>query len=49
MPTVMQIVAPSREPADLLSEHVRAILPFVAIGLALGLIAALTGVQGVWL
>ena len=45
----LRMVAQLDATAEPLGEHGRAVLPFVGIGLALGLIAALTGVQGVWL
>jgi hypothetical protein len=49
MPTVIRMVAPAAGFSELLSEQGRAVLPFIAIGLALLAIAAMTGVQGVWL
>jgi hypothetical protein len=43
------MVAKLEEPAALLSDHYRAIVPFIGIGLVVALIAVSSGVQGVWL
>jgi hypothetical protein len=49
MPTYIKIVARLEEPSDFLSEDFRAVVLFSGIGLLVGLIATITGVQGVWL
>jgi hypothetical protein len=49
MPTFVKIVAQLEEPADFLSEDFRAVVLFSGIGLLVALIAAISGVQGVWL
>jgi hypothetical protein len=49
MPTFIKIVAQLEEPLDFLSEDFRAVLLFSGIGLLVALIAAIAGVQGVWL
>jgi hypothetical protein len=49
MPTFIRMTAKLEEPAPLLSDEFRAVLLFSGIGLLVALIAAITGVQGVWL
>jgi hypothetical protein len=49
MRTFIKIVAQLDEPSDFLSEDFRAVVLFSGIGLLVALIAAITGVQGVWL
>ena len=49
MPTFIRMVAELEEPAELLSDDFRAVVLFSGIGLLVSLIAACTGVQGVWL
>ncbi|WP_369719485.1 MULTISPECIES: hypothetical protein [unclassified Bradyrhizobium] len=49
MPTFIRIAADIEEPAKLLSDELRAVALFGGIGLLVLLIAASTGVQGVWL
>jgi hypothetical protein len=49
MPTFIRMVAKLDEPAPLLTDQSRAIALFCGIGLLVMLIAASTGVQGVWM
>jgi hypothetical protein len=49
MSTFIRLVAQPEERATLLSDHYRAIAPFIGIGLVVALIAVISGVQGVWL
>ena len=49
MPTFIRMAAKFEEPKTLLSDHYRAIVPFIGIGLVVALIAVSSGVQGVWL
>jgi hypothetical protein len=49
MPTFIRLVAELEEPAEFLSDEFRAAVLFGGIGLLVMLIAACTGVQGVWL
>lgn len=49
MPTFIRMAVAPGAPAPLLGDHYRAIAPFIGIGLVVALIAASSGVQGVWL
>jgi hypothetical protein len=49
MPTFVRMVAELEEPAEFLSDDLRAVVLFSGIGLVVSLIAVCTGVQGVWL
>jgi hypothetical protein len=49
MPTFVRMVAELEEPAEFLSDDLRAVVLFGGIGLLVSLIAVCTGVQGVWL
>jgi hypothetical protein len=49
MPTFVRMVAELEEPAEFLSDDLRAVVLFGGIGLLVSLIAECTGVQGVWL
>ena len=49
MPTFIRMVAELEEPAEFLSDDLRAVVLFSGIGLVVTLIAVCTGVQGVWL
>jgi hypothetical protein len=49
MPTFVRMVAELEEPAEFLSDDLRAVVLFCGIGLLVSLIAVCTGMQGVWL
>ena len=49
MPTFIRMAAKLEEPVEFFSDEFRAVALFSGIGLVVSLIAAICGVQGVWL